>query len=115
MAHRWTTVKALAFELVLRWPWEGVGPRRLWGVWRGGRWAEREGDASVMVVWTLYSSCELKCERHGVRREKRARVTLNPNIDLSLIFHVWPPGHNTAAVFELKYIFRKLLRPSIVL
>lgn len=44
----------LDFDLVLRWPLEGLDSRRPWGVWRGGRWAGREGDACVMVVWTLY-------------------------------------------------------------
>ena len=96
----------LAFEFLLHWPLEGLEPRRPLGVSRGGRWAGREGDAYVMVVWTLYGSCGWKWERHGVGRENRARVTLNPNIDLSLLFHVWPPGHNTAAIFELRYIFR---------
>ena len=82
VAHRWTAVMVLAFELVLRWPLEVLGPHRPWGVWRGGRWAGREGDAYVMVVWTLYGICEWKWERHGVGREIMARVTLNPNIGL---------------------------------
>ncbi len=90
----------LAFELVLRWPLEGLESRRPWGVWREGRWGGREEDVYVMVVWTLYRSCEWKFERRGVGRENRARVTLNPNIDLFLLFHVWPPRHNTAAAFE---------------
>ena len=50
----------LAFELVLRGPLEGLESRQPWGVWRGGRWGGREEDAYVMVVWTLYRSCEWK-------------------------------------------------------
>ena len=69
VAHRWTTIMVLAFELVLRWPLGVLEPRQPWGVWRGGRWAGREGDAYVMVVWTLYGSCEWEWGRHGVGRE----------------------------------------------
>ena len=83
----------LDFGLVLRWPLKGLEPRRPWGVWRGGRWVGREGDAYVMVVWTLYDRLRVEVgeTRYRVGRETRARVTLNPNIDLSLLFHVWAP------------------------
>ena len=60
-------------------------------------------DACVMVVWTLYGSCEWKSERRGGRRENRARITLNPNNDLSLLFHIWPPGHDIAAILDFRH------------
>ena len=78
VAHCWTTVMVLGFGLVLRWPLEGLEPRRPWGVWRGGRWAGREGDAYVMVVWTLYDRLRVEVGETRLPCRTRNQGARNP-------------------------------------